>query len=189
MGIYNSECHASHGLSERFTTLEVKRGGKGTGMELQPRQRERPVPYRHHHPVLHRVCQDADPASALVGLPEGPAVVSPYGHRRVGSVSPRDARRNAMPGVVQPIELHAVERPYLLMPHTDPEDREGFRYLRLSSKEAERQGMLLHGAGTGREHYAVGTIQSARLDESLLRQHTHVSPAPLAEELGKVIDK
>lgn len=30
MGIYNNECHASHGLSERFTTLEVKRGGKGT---------------------------------------------------------------------------------------------------------------------------------------------------------------
>lgn len=30
MGIYKSECHASHGLSERFTTLEVKRGGKGT---------------------------------------------------------------------------------------------------------------------------------------------------------------
>ena len=30
MGIYKSECHASHGLSERFTTLEVKRGSKGT---------------------------------------------------------------------------------------------------------------------------------------------------------------
>lgn len=30
MGIYNNECHASHGLSERFTTLEVKRGDKGT---------------------------------------------------------------------------------------------------------------------------------------------------------------
>ena len=30
MGIYNNKCHASHGLSERFTTLEVKRGGKGT---------------------------------------------------------------------------------------------------------------------------------------------------------------
>lgn len=30
MGIYNNECHASHGLSERFTTLEVKREGKGT---------------------------------------------------------------------------------------------------------------------------------------------------------------
>ena len=30
MGIYNNECHASHGLSERYSTLEVKRRGKGT---------------------------------------------------------------------------------------------------------------------------------------------------------------
>lgn len=45
MGIYNNECLASHGLSERFTTLEVKRGGKGTkyllASQVPDRVRER----------------------------------------------------------------------------------------------------------------------------------------------------
>ena len=41
MGIYKSECHASHGLSERFTTLEVKRGGKGTKYLLVPQVPDR----------------------------------------------------------------------------------------------------------------------------------------------------
>ena len=176
--------------SERSAPVAEETGAVGCedalGVKLQPDERELPVPYRHHHSVLYRLCCDGDLRSAHLGLAKRPAVVPSHAHRGVGTIPPLDERPDTMLRVIEPVELHAIERPDLLVSHTDPQHRQSGGS---PMEEVEYIGVLLHDTRARGEDHSVCPLEETRSAERLLGQHLDRRPALLAEDPGKIVDK